>query len=57
MRNREWECANVRSSYPRGLVIMIALVAAGFVLVVVQMGIYRFTGRKRGGPVEQECWE
>ncbi|OJJ98662.1 hypothetical protein ASPACDRAFT_1881482 [Aspergillus aculeatus ATCC 16872] len=43
--------------YPKGLVIMIALVAAGFVLVVVQMGIYRFGDRKKSGPVEQECWE
>lgn len=36
---------------------MIALVAVGFVLVVVQMGIYRFTDGKKAGPVEQECWE
>ncbi|RAH43523.1 MFS general substrate transporter [Aspergillus brunneoviolaceus CBS 621.78] len=43
--------------YPRGLVIMIVLVAVGFVLVVVQMGIYRFTDGKKGRPVEQECWE
>ncbi|PYH83743.1 MFS general substrate transporter [Aspergillus uvarum CBS 121591] len=43
--------------YPKGLVIMIALVAVGFGLVVVQMGIYQFTDRRNGGLVEEECWE
>ncbi|PYI31205.1 MFS general substrate transporter [Aspergillus indologenus CBS 114.80] len=43
--------------YPKGLVIMIAVVAVGFVLVAVQMGIYRWTERQKEMSVEEECWE